>query len=700
MTVTRPGDELLERLAALEQELRMLRRRVEALETRPSAAVAPPAGSPPPTHSPPPPAPKPVPERPRLPDLPSIPTADWARRIEELVGGRLLAVVGGAAIVLGAIFFFSLAIERGWIGEAARVLIAAAASSALLALGVWLEEKRGHTQAALAAVGAAVASLYLALAAAAVLYELIPLALTLPLVLAVGATATGLALHWDSRVLAGLGILGSLLAPGVADALDAYGMTFLVIALGAAAGVLVWRRWDWLAVGSFAVAMPQVALWALEEPRALELVPLLSTIALLTIACSLGFELRSPETPPRPSMVLLVSANALVTGALGYYALPHGEGQLSGGAWLVGVAVAHAAGAVLVLRSRRAVAFVLLGISLTAADVAFGVLVDGAALPFGWALAALALAALARRLHAAREELQLALGAQLALAIAHVLAYDAPLDLLESDDADVVAVSTVVAIAVSALGCARLARPEPDGRRIALDGVSLAALVFATALALDGTVLVVALAGQAALLAQLCTRRAEPVAAFGAPLLTLAAAGHVLALEAPPIALRDGVDDLGATALALGAVAGAAARLGPALAIAAPGAARAETLAAGAALVYLGSVAIVDAFQPGGDTIATGLDLEERQQGQLLLSVFWSLCGAATVAIGLGRRDMTLRLAGFALLGVAVVKVAVVDLSRLDSVYRVLSLIALGLLLLIAAYAYQRFRSPEEEGAA
>jgi Predicted membrane protein (DUF2339) len=299
-------------------------------------------------------------------------------------------------------------------------------------------------------------------------------------------------------------------------------------------------------------------------------------------------------------------------------------------------------------------------------------------------------------LRVARDELDLALAGQLALAAAHVLAYDAPVRSLESGDASAVAVSTVAAVAVSAFGCARLAAPEPDMRRMLLDAVSLAGLAYATALALDGTPLVLAFAGEAVLLAELCARRCEPVAAFGAPALALLAAAHVLVFEAPPVALRDGVDDLAAAALAVGAVAGAAARLGPALAIAAPRAGRVPMLAAGIALLYLGSIAIVDSFQPGGGAVATGLDLEERQQGQLLLSVFWSICGAATVAVGLARRDLVLRLAGFALLAVAVVKVAVVDLSQLDSVYRVLSLVALGLLLLLAAYAYQRLRPPEE----
>jgi uncharacterized membrane protein len=690
VTAKPPGEELLERISALELELRMLRDRVALLEThRQAAGRTSPEPAPPVAVDAPPPKPKPL-------KPPPVPRAELGRRIEELVGGRLLALVGGAAIILGAIFFFSLAIERGWIGETARVLIAAATSTALLAVGVWLQERRRHTQAALAAVGAAVAALYLTLAAAAVLYELVPLAFALPLVLVVGATATVLALRWNSRTLAGLGILGSLVAPGVADALNGYGMTFLVIALGSAAGILVWRRWDWLAVASFAVAMPQVAVWTFGDPRPLELVPFLSAIAVLTIACSLGYELRSMGEQPRRSMALLVSANALVAGALGYYALPHGEGDLSGGAWLVGIAIAHAAGALPLLRNHRSVAHVLLAVALTAADVAFGVLVDGAALPIGWALAALALAALARRLRAARQELELALGGQLVLAVAHVLLYDAPPESLEGGDGSALTVTTVAAIAVCAFGCARLATPESDERLLALDAVSLAAFVYATALALDGTPLVLAFAGQAILLAELCARKPEPVAAFGAPGLLLLASGHVLAFEAPPIALRDGVDDLAAAALALGAVAGAAARLGPALKIAAARTHHVPILAAGLALLYLGSVAIVDSFQPGGEAIQTGLELEERQQGQLLLSMFWSICGAATVAVGLARRDLILRLAGFALLGLAAAKVAVVDLSQLDSVYRVLSLIVLGLLFLTAAYAYQRLRPRDE----
>src|SRR5688500_15617778 len=43
--------------------------------------------------------------------------------LEEQLSSRLLAWVGGIALVLGAMFFLSLAFSRGWIGPEARVLI-------------------------------------------------------------------------------------------------------------------------------------------------------------------------------------------------------------------------------------------------------------------------------------------------------------------------------------------------------------------------------------------------------------------------------------------------------------------------------------------------------------------------------------------------------------------------------------------------
>ena len=94
----------------------------------------------------------------------------------------------------------------------------------------------------------------------------------------------------------------------------------------------------------------------------------------------------------------------------------------------------------------------------------------------------------------------------------------------------------------------------------------------------------------------------------------------------------------------------------------------------------------------GAESIRTGIGLDVRQQGQALLSVFWTVAGLVCLWLGLRREVRELRLAGFALLILAAGKVFLYDLSELESVWRVLSFIVLGLLFLLAALAYQRMR--------
>ena len=84
---------------------------------------------------------------------------------------------------------------------------------------------------------------------------------------------------------------------------------------------------------------------------------------------------------------------------------------------------------------------------------------------------------------------------------------------------------------------------------------------------------------------------------------------------------------------------------------------------------------------------------EPGQTPQVLLSAFWALVGFGSLLFGLLRDDRRFRIAGFALLTAAIAKVFLFDLSTLESIYRVLSFIALGLLLLAAAFAYQRIRA-------
>lgn len=71
-------------------------------------------------------------------------------------------------------------------------------------------------------------------------------------------------------------------------------------------------------------------------------------------------------------------------------------------------------------------------------------------------------------------------------------------------------------------------------------------------------------------------------------------------------------------------------------------------------------------------------------------SAVWMIYGAALMAIGFWRRSSFLRWQALVLMAVTVVKVFTYDVSQLDTGYRVLSFIALGVILLGISFAYQR----------
>ncbi len=76
--------------------------------------------------------------------------------------------------------------------------------------------------------------------------------------------------------------------------------------------------------------------------------------------------------------------------------------------------------------------------------------------------------------------------------------------------------------------------------------------------------------------------------------------------------------------------------------------------------------------------------------GQLALSLLWSTYAALFTAAGFRRQIRALRSTGLLLFGITLAKVACVDIWELRQFYRIVALLALGLVLLGAAWIYQR----------
>jgi uncharacterized membrane protein len=79
-----------------------------------------------------------------------------------------------------------------------------------------------------------------------------------------------------------------------------------------------------------------------------------------------------------------------------------------------------------------------------------------------------------------------------------------------------------------------------------------------------------------------------------------------------------------------------------------------------------------------------------RWGGQLSLSMLWSVYAGLMTAAGFRLQLRSWRVAGLALFGLTLVKVVFLDISELREFYRIMALLALGVVLLLVAWKYQR----------
>jgi uncharacterized membrane protein len=95
-------------------------------------------------------------------------------------------------------------------------------------------------------------------------------------------------------------------------------------------------------------------------------------------------------------------------------------------------------------------------------------------------------------------------------------------------------------------------------------------------------------------------------------------------------------------------------------------------------------------FSLFGTILLTVLLYHEVSGG--LLTVAWGVEGVALLAAGFPLRERVLRLQGLVLLLTCILKLFLYDLRNLDTMYRILSFVALGLILLAVSWVYTRFR--------
>jgi uncharacterized membrane protein len=121
--------------------------------------------------------------------------------------------------------------------------------------------------------------------------------------------------------------------------------------------------------------------------------------------------------------------------------------------------------------------------------------------------------------------------------------------------------------------------------------------------------------------------------------------------------------------------------------------------AAGCALVLIFvwiNVAIANWFTPGTHAVIT---FERQPARDLTTSLAWAVYAVALLAMGTRMSAPALRGVSLAVLLLTIGKVFLYDLSNLEDLYRVVSLLGLAVSLIGVSLAYQRFvfRAPRKE---
>jgi uncharacterized membrane protein len=346
--------------------------------------------------------------------------------IEAWLEGRLLAVVGGVALTLGAAFFLSLAFSRGWITEPMRVLIGLAGGSVAIALGeLAFMRVKGILGHVLLAVGLSVVSL--SLFAATRLFGLIPPEVGVAGALLAAVVAAAIAIRHDSELVAAFGLISVLAAPPLLGAAPtSLTVLFLAAALVGTTVIALFKTWIWLPPLAFLLAAPQVAASTQGASVPIALLTIAGFWLVNTISAG-GEEIRHPTHRLQPSTVTLLLASAAFTLWAGTAVLDGSYVQWRG-AFVAAVALAYLAfGLALLARfgDRHPFGLVVAATGIASITMAVPIQFGATWVPIAWASEAVALTFVATRFrHPYAAGIALLLGA---MSLGHLLLVEYPI---------------------------------------------------------------------------------------------------------------------------------------------------------------------------------------------------------------------------------------------------------------------------------
>jgi uncharacterized membrane protein len=701
-------------IKALERQVRRLTARLAELEGGAPAAPDRPAPEPMPEPNPEPmpeptpePAPHATPERESAPELapPVVPAAALAppvppaATLEERIGGRWATWAAIVVLVFVVGLCFREVFSRNLIGFAARVAIGLAAGLGMAAGGLAIRRRKTLPYLSLGLTGGGLAILYLSLFAGFNLYHLFSAEVGFAGMFAVTVGGSTIAVLTGQRPIAVLAVTGGLLTPILAHGErtdERILIGYLIVLDLVALAISRWRSWPglnrlaWL--GSALLLAPVIGrahAAPYPEARLLLLTALFGVFVAIPV-----LRVWLDRAGSEPFDLMLVVSNGALYFAVVYVTLEAWHPAFEG-PWALALAAGYVA--VAMFHHERVggddvAVTVHYGAAAVLAALAFPLMLDGPWVTLAWAAQAVVFVVIAPRLPRRAVALVGAV-ALFAGAIARAAYLDRfwyPPETRIVNVTFAVGLLVVVALAVAGYLAARVSKA----------GVQLRSTFWVAA---------------SLLLAALLWR--EPTGVWPGVWLTIEVVALAFAARLQgDRAFRTGAVLVAALVFARlyvwdarkAAVAAAALlngwfflRVGSAFAVAYAG----ETLrraddagpdrGVGRGLLGLAWLELLAALSLGWFLHMDPRVHEEASASlgwrmQLGLSALWAVYAGISLALGLAWSHVALRYAGLALLGVTIAKVFLIDLSEVQTIWRILSFLVLGLVLLGVSVLYQR----------
>jgi uncharacterized membrane protein len=380
------GVRAMQRVKALDELVKDLRRRLNRVENTPAPSAPEPVPAPRPE---PPRPPRPAPARvvpPRLPEIRPIPQppspaparleplpaaapaplpnvqkkaapekeGDWIGRFEQRVGKRWMTWAGALILFLSAGFFVKLAIDSQWVSVRTRDVTGMVFGIVLAAAGVRFTIKK-MTALGQGLIGSGLAICYVSLYAAHGLHGWLGAPQAFGAMALVSALGITLAVLFDARPISILAMVGGFLTPAVVPAAAGRAdvlFTYLLILDLSVLGVAFFKQWRSLDVLAFAGTVVLFLSWFGTHYQPAVMTPTmlwLGSFYLLFMILPFVYHVRR-KTPITVERFVMALANASGFCMMAYHILadvlwsnrPHALGAI-----VLGMGVAYAAFAVL-----------------------------------------------------------------------------------------------------------------------------------------------------------------------------------------------------------------------------------------------------------------------------------------------------------------------------------------------------------------